>query len=147
MTLRSVRERVLQTCAFEFGGLCLAVPLYAAIFGESASRSLMLILAISAVVLLWSPLHNCLFDLAEWRNTGRVASERPHRLRLLQAVSLETSSVVMTLPLVMTLGGHGFQGALAIDFGLTALYVAYGYAFHLGYDWLRPVGTELARAR
>ncbi len=39
----------------------------------------------------------------------------------------------------MWFGGHGLWSALAIDIGLTLLYSAYAYFFHILYDWLRPV--------
>jgi uncharacterized membrane protein len=39
----------------------------------------------------------------------------------------------------MRIGGHGFLDALSIDIGLTVVYVAYGYLFHIVYDMLRPI--------
>jgi uncharacterized membrane protein len=65
--------------------------------------------------------------------------------RVLHAAGLEVSTVVVTLPILIFLGGHGFLEALLLDIGLSALYAGYGFVFHLVYDWLRPVrGTEVA---
>jgi uncharacterized membrane protein len=142
MPLRTVKERIYQTLAYEFGGLILAAPLYSLIFGQDAAQSLTLLIALSLVVLLWTPLHNMLFDLADFKRTGRSASIRPHRLRIIQALSQETTVLVVTLPLVMLIGGHGFKEALLVDLGLTLFYAAYAYLFHIVFDWLRPVPME-----
>ncbi|MCB6178418.1 hypothetical protein LHP98_09775 [Rhodobacter sp. Har01] len=139
MTLRSPRERFIQTLAYEAGGLLLSVPLYILYSGGGAGQGAEVMLAMSAAVLLWSPIHNTAFDLVDLRLTGRLASDRPHRWRMVHAASHEISTVLVTLPVLMFLGGHGLGEALLIDLGLTLVYAAYAYVFHLGYDWLRPV--------
>jgi uncharacterized membrane protein len=145
MSLRSPRERALQTLAFETGGLLVATPLYALIFGAAPAESFLLLAVIAAAELIWTPTHNALFDLAEWRLARRVASDRPHALRVVHAFSCEITAMVVSLPVIMLIGGHGFWAALAIDFGLSALYILYGYVFHLGYDRLRPVARPAVR--
>lgn len=139
MTLRSPRERVIQTFAYEAGGLCLSVPLYA-VFGQGTTgEAFGLMLSLSIAVLIWSPVHNTVFDWADFRFSGRLASDRPQRLRLVHAVSHEATTLVVTLPILMVLGGLSFWAALVVDLGLTALYAVYAYVFHLGYDRLRPM--------
>lgn len=138
--LRSARERVYQTLALEIGGIALVAPLYAMFFSESAETSFFLIVILSLAVMIWSPLHNAVFDWLDWRMTGRLASDRSHRLRLVHAASHELSSIIVTLPLIMWIGGHGFWMALGVDIGLTLFYTVYIYLFHIAYDWLRPVG-------
>lgn len=142
MHIRSPRERVLQTLFFELVGIAVVAPLYAAVFAVGTTDGLLVIAAISAAVLIWTPLHNTLFDQAEWRLAGRVASDRPHGLRIVHAVSHEVSAVAVSLPLIMSLGGHGLWEGLAINAGLTSIYVGYAYVYHLAYDRLRPVGRE-----
>ena len=39
----------------------------------------------------------------------------------------------------MLVGGHGFWEAVAVDIGLSVLYVIYAYVFHILYDRFRPV--------
>lgn len=144
MTLRTPRERAVQVLCFEAGGLLVAVPLYALASGEDAGRSALLIAALSVAVMAWSPIHNTLFDVAELRWAGRVASDRPHRWRAVHALSHEASALLVTLPIVMGLTGLGLGGALLVEAGLTALYAGYAYAFHWGFDRLRPVAGPLA---
>jgi uncharacterized membrane protein len=147
MPLRSARERLYQTLAFEAGGLVMATPLYGLVFDQSAEKSVTVLVSLSLAVMLWAPLHNTLFDLADLHFTGRVASARPHGLRLIQALSQEASVLVVTLPLIMALGGHGLHEALMLDLGLTLFYAAYAYLFHILYDWLRPVAPVPFPAR
>lgn len=72
--------------------------------------------------MMWSPMHNAVFDVIEWRLTDRAASARPHGLRLLQAISHEVSVCTVTLPLLMWLGNLTLGQALLGNIGLTALY-------------------------
>jgi uncharacterized membrane protein len=139
MAIRSTRERALQTLAYEAGGLLIATPVFALSFGTDGGESFRLMALLSLVMLLWSPVHNSLFDIVEWRLVRRVASDRPHWLRVGHAISHEATALVVTLPLLMWLGGLGFLAAILAEFGLTALYAAYAYVFHVFYDRLRPV--------
>ncbi|WP_137111492.1 PACE efflux transporter [Rhodobacter sp. SY28-1] len=139
MSLRSPRERLIQTLAYEAGGLCLSVPLVALFGGGTTGEAFTLMLALSVAVMIWSPIHNTLFDWADLRLSGRLASDRPQGWRLVHAASHEATTVIVTLPILIWLGGMGFWAALLADLGLTLLYAAYAYVFHLIYDRLRPV--------
>ena len=65
MTLRTMKERVIQTLSFELGGLLVVAPVYAFLSGANAEESLSLLVALSIAVMVWSPLHNTLFDIAD----------------------------------------------------------------------------------
>ena len=135
---------MLQTLCFEAGGLLLVAPLYALVAGAGAAESFLLIAVLALVVMGWSAAFNTAFDLVEHRQTGRVASDRPVRLRVLHAVLHEASAVVVTWPVIVALTDLSWGAALVADIGLTAVYAAYGYAFHRVYDAWRPVGRERA---
>jgi uncharacterized membrane protein len=145
MRLRSPRERLLQACAFEFGGLVLAAPLCAAAIGAGPAEATGLLIALAVVTLLWAPLHNAVFDRMELRLAGRVASDRPHRWRLVHALSHETTVTVVTLPLAMLVTDCGLREAATMNLVLTAFYAVYAYVFHVAYDRLRPVPPEVRR--
>jgi uncharacterized membrane protein len=142
MTLRSARERVVQTLWFEGIGLGLIAPLYAALAGAGAGESLAMVAAVSAVVTAWAALFNTAFDIVEWRLTGRVASARPPRLRVVHAVSFELSAMLVSVPVIHALGDMSWLQALQTDVALTLAYMAYGYAFHRLYDRWRPVQPD-----
>lgn len=137
--IRSLRERVIQTVWFELVGPALVAPPFAYFSGASAGDSFALLLTLALVVALWSGLYNSTFDRVEARLTGRVASARPHGLRVLHAVGLEASAILLTWPLIMAFTPLGWWQALFADIGLTLAYIAYGYVFHLVFDRLQPV--------
>lgn len=137
--LRSPRERALQTLLFEATGLALMTPLFAWATGNGVERSLGTMAALSLAAGLWAALYNSGFDRLERQLTGRLASQRPHRLRLLHCLGFECSAVALTAPLLHGIAGlQGFE-VLAANAGLTLAYAAYGYGFHLAYDRLRPM--------
>lgn len=144
MAIRSAHERLLQAAAFELGGLAMVAPVYALVLGAGALDSIAVVLGVAVTAALVSPLHNHLFDVVEWRLTGRVASDRPQRMRMVHAVSHEGSSTVATLPVIMVLGSHGFWEALAIDVAMTVFYAGYLYVFHILWDRWRPVRTGVS---
>ncbi len=138
--VRSARERLHQTLCFEAGGLLLVTPLVVLATGQSVQGSAALLAALSLAVMAWAAVFNTVFDHVEHRLTGRVASARAPRWRLLHALLHEATAVLVTWPLIVALTGLGWMAALWADLGLTAVYAAYAYAFHRAYDRWRPVG-------
>lgn len=139
MALRSGGERFAQALAYEAGGLLLTIPAFVLAMDAEATHAFIVVVAVALAVMAWSPLHNLIFDVLEWRLAGRVASDRPARWRVVHAISHEATDTLISLPVIMLVGGYGFWEALAIDIAMTLFYAAYTYLFHLGYDWLRPV--------
>lgn len=144
--LRGPRERLLQTLMFECAGLLVMAPLLAAWTGGSAFPSLLALVALSCGAGVWSLLFNATFDTVEHRLTGRPASDRPHRLRFAHAIGFEVSSIVVGAPILRLATGLDWVDVLVVNLGLTIAYVAYGYAFHWGFDQWRPVAPSRARA-
>lgn len=139
--LRSPRERAIQTLSFEAGGLLLVAPLYALATGSGTGESLGLIAALAAVVMAWAALYNTAFDVVERHLTGRVASARPERWRLVHAIGHEATALVVTWPVIVWLTGLSWWAALVADVALTLVYGAYAYLFHKAYDLWRPVAA------
>ena len=139
MALRTLRERIIQTLCYEAGGLALAAPAYALLFGVKVTESALFIAVMSIACMAWAAIHNTLFDLTEFRIFHRLASDRPQAWRVVHALSNDLSSTLVTLPIVMWFGGFGFWAALAVDVGFTTFYAAYTYVFHIVFDWLRPM--------
>jgi len=147
MTLRSPKERVIQTLCFEVGGVALVSPAYAYLTGASMAGGFATIALLSIVIMTWAPVYNTLFDYIERERSGRLASDRSKGMRILHAILHEASSVLITCPLLIWLGGHSLTSALFINVSLTLTYVVYTYVFHIFYDLWRPVQcpTDLAR--
>ncbi|MEM9633287.1 MAG: PACE efflux transporter [Pseudomonadota bacterium] len=145
MTLRSTRERVIQTVTFEVIGIALISPLYATFTGKTAAASVALIALLSVVIVIWSPIFNTVFDFAERHFTGRLACQRPHGLRMFHACMHEVSAILLTCPLLIWIGGHSLGAALSVNVGLTLTYTIYTYFFHVAYDRCRPVHVHEQR--
>ncbi len=139
MVLRSARERLLQTVLYELGGLLLVTPLYGIVTGHTAAEAMFLLIAVSIATMSWAAFHNTVFDYFEQKHTGRVASDRPQALRFVHAASTEVTSVIVTTPVIMAIGKYGFWDALLVDIGLTLIYSAYAYLFHIAFDFIRPI--------
>jgi uncharacterized membrane protein len=143
--VRGLRERVIQTLAFEVLGLAIVSLPFAYFSGASAGESLALLTALSIVIMSWSALYNTAFDHIERRLTGRVASDRPPRWRVLHAIALEASALVVTWPLIVAMTALSWREAFIAEIGLTLAYAAYGYCFHLAFDHFRPVPPSTHR--
>lgn len=137
--IRSTRERIIQTIAIELIGLLLIVPLFTAYTKTTHLKGLIILCVVSVLVMSWSALHNTVFDMLEWRFLARVASDRSEKLRAVHACSLELTSMIVTLPLLVWLLDMSWADALVLDIVLTLAYVVYGYLFHRAFDSIRPV--------
>jgi uncharacterized membrane protein len=141
--LRSARERLIQTLWFEGLGLVLVAPLYAWAAGAGVGDSFVMVAAVSVVMMGWTALFDTLFDITEYRLTGRVASERPHGLRSVHAMAHEVSGALVSCPVIYALTPLSWGEALLADIGLSLTYAAYAYLFHWGFDRLRPVARAI----
>lgn len=136
---RTPRERLHQTLWFEALGLCLVTPLYGWASARALHESCSLLALLSLSVMAWSAAFNTLFDAGEARWCARVASERPHRVRIQHTLAHELGAMLVSCPVLVLWADLDWAEALVADLALTTVYAAYGYAFHCCYDRLRPV--------
>ena len=139
--MRSWRERAVQTLAYEIGGIVLITPLFASATDHGVTDSAFVIIALTLIFLIWTFVHNLTFDIVERHYGGGPSSARSHPLRIVHALSLEVSSAIFTLPLIMWMVGLSFWQALLVDIGLSVAYALYAYVFHLAFDRIRPVSA------
>ena len=137
--LRSLKERIIQTISFEVSELIITVPIFAYFTQTSESDSLIILVVIAIAAMLWTGIHNTLFDWAELKISKRVASDRLNGMRIIHAVSHAVSFVIISIPILVLLGGLTWQEALLADLGLTVLDAAYAFIFFRVYDFVRPV--------
>lgn len=139
MNLRSPKERVFQSAGYELGSLLVATPACVWLTGTADGTAAVLVIVLTVATVLWAPLFNAVFDRMEWQLVRRVASDRSRRMRLIHAFALEASDMVISVPILMLIGGLDFGQAVIADLGLLLIYVAYTYVYHRVYDWARPV--------
>ncbi|MCE6952876.1 hypothetical protein LAZ40_23595 [Cereibacter sphaeroides] len=144
MHFRSLTGRLFQTLFFEALGLALVVPVYSLAFGLAGREALAIMLAVSVTAMIWTALHHVLFDWFDWHLTRRLDGHRPIGLRVIQAVSQEVTSLSITLPMLIWLGGHSPREALATSLALAVFYTVYAFLFHVAADRWRPLGRHLA---
>lgn len=137
--LRAARERVVQTAWFEIIGLAIVTPLSSRIAGTPMHECLGVLALLSLVIMIWSAAFNTLFDLLEFRVTGRQASDRPHRLRVVHAIAHEAAATVISCPVIYAMTELSWMQSLQADVALAITYAVYGYLFHWLFDRLRPL--------
>jgi uncharacterized membrane protein len=141
MTCRTRRDRLYQSIGYEVGGILVVTPILAGFTDAGLGTSALLGGLLTVATLFWAPLFNTAFDRIEWRRTGRVASERGAVMRVVHAFALETSDTIVTLPILVLVGGLPLGEAVVADIGLTLVWTAYTCAYHLAFDRLRPVAV------
>jgi uncharacterized membrane protein len=142
---RSTRERVIQALCYEAGGLLVIAPLFSLAADAGMAESYGLIAVLSIAAMTWFGAFNTVYDLIEFRLTGRAASDRPHRWRVAHALAFEATQIIVSCPLIYLLTGLSWLEALVADLALTGAYTAYGYLFYWAFDRLRPVQVEAPR--
>ncbi len=142
---RTLGERVWQTVGFEATGLLISLPFLSFFSTQSATDDALVLGLLTCAVMIWSPAHNAVFDHVDLRLSGRVASDRPHSLRVAHAVSHELSSILITLPILIWMAGLDLYTALFVDLGLSVIYAAWAWAYFLIWDRLRPLSPHNAQ--
>ncbi len=143
--LRTGRDRLRYTIAFEALLVAMLIPAGAVYFDKPLASVGVLGAILSLKAMAIGLLYNWVFDRIEARK-GRIASERPHLLRILHAVGFEAFLTLTSLPIYMLLLDITVFEALAADIVVTAFVVGYAYVFTLAYDRMFPLARP-ARAR
>lgn len=143
--LRTWRSRVARTAVYEAGGILLVAPVVALTTDHSIEKSTLFLILVSLTFLVWDYAYNLGFDLTERALGQGPSSARSHPWRIFHAISLELSSIIVTVPLIMWLVGLSFWEAVAVDLALSAVYATYAYVFHLCFDWLYPVKGAVSK--
>ena len=139
VALRGPRERIAQTLTYEGLGMLVVTPAYQAATGAGLGDSVLLILAVAMTAALWCGSFNAVFDVVESWAAQRVASDRPHLVRLVQSSLRELAEVPVTASVILAFTGMDLQHAVMTDLALAAVYLVYGYAFFWIIDRVRPV--------
>lgn len=137
--LRTARDRVFQTLWFESIGLAVVTPISSHIADTPLHDCLGVLALVSLIIMIWSAAFNTVFDLLEHRLTGRRASDRPHRLRVVHTLAHEATATVISCPVIYAMTELGWWEALQTDVALAMAYSIYGYLFYWCFDRLLPL--------
>lgn len=145
VALRSGKDRLRYSIAFEISLMAFLVPAGAAFFKKGIASIGILGLVLSLKAVLISLAYNWLFDHID-AHRGRVSSDRGPLGRVLHAVGLELSLLLTSLPIYTFWLGLTILEAVATDLVVTSFVVAYTYVFTLAYDRIFPVLPRHAMA-
>ena len=143
VALRSGKDRLRYTIAFEAGLAAILVPAGAAFFEKGIAEIGLLGVVLSLKAVLIGLLYNWLFDRLDAR-MGRVSSDRSTLGRALHAIGFELSLVTTSLPIYLWWLNLTLLEAVMMDAVVTTFVVVYTYIFTLAYDRLFPVSRAMA---
>ncbi|MGI9415601.1 MAG: PACE efflux transporter [Hyphomicrobiales bacterium] len=138
VALRSGKDRLRYTIAFEASLMAVLVPVGAAFFDKGVADIGILGVVLVLKAMLIGLLYNGVFDWLEAR-TGRVSSDRSPLGRVVHATGFELTLVTTSLPILCWWLNLSILEALTMDLVVTTFVVAYTYLFTLAYDRLFPV--------
>ena len=138
--LRSLKDRIRYTVIFETILLTMLVPAGMIFYDRDILDIGLLgvVLVVKAMVL--NIIYNWVFDRLEAR-TGRVASDRPHKLRIIHAIGFEVTLAITSIPIYTWWLKITVLEAILIDVVVTTFIVGYTYIFTLVYDVVFPIKT------
>ncbi|MEQ8655606.1 MAG: PACE efflux transporter [Kiloniellales bacterium] len=141
VALRSGKDRLRYTVAFEVSLMAMLVPAGAAFFDKGLEEMGLLGLVLSLKAMVMGLLYNWVFDRF-YARTGRVSSDRRFLGRVLHALGFELSLMTTSLPIYVWWLGITLLEALATDLVVTSFLVVYTFVFTLAYDRLFPVRPQ-----
>jgi len=139
--LRSGKDRLRYSLAFEMSLMAALIPAGAVFFGKSLADMGVLGFALSLKALMISLIYNWAFDHLDARR-GILSSDRSPIGRILHAVGFEISLLITSLPLYMWHLDLTLFEAVMTDMVVTSFVVIYTYFFTLSYDHLFPVAPR-----
>ena len=125
------RRRLVYVLLFEGIGIVLAGAFLAVFSGENAETSGIVAAVTSLIAMAWNFVFNTAFEAWEaWRPT----KGRPLSLRIAHAIGFEITLSMLLVPFIAWWLAIPLIQALIYDIGLIALFMAYTFAFNIGFD-------------
>ena len=140
--MRTTRDRIRHTIAFEIIGLALITPLGALAFSMPMHDIGVISIVSSLVAMGWNYAYNYGFDRLLLRLRGNTA--KTMRERVIHAIVFELGLVAMLMPLIAWYLGISLWQALVMDIAVALFYMVYAFLFNLAYDRLFPVPASPA---
>lgn len=138
--MRTTRDRIRHTIAFEIIGLALITPLGALAFAMPMHDIGVISIVSSLVAMGWNYVYNYGFDRLLLRLRGTTT--KTVRARIIHAIVFELGLVAMLMPLIAWYLGISLWQALVMDMAVALFYMVYAFVFNLGYDRVFPIPAE-----
>ena len=138
--LRSLKDRIRYTVIFETILLTMIVPAGMIFYGRGIWDIGLLGVVLVMKAMILNIIYNWIFDRIEAR-TGRVASNRPHKWRVVHAIGFEVTLAITSIPIYTWWLNITVLEAILIDLVVTTFIVGYTYVYTLVYDFVFPIKT------
>lgn len=131
---KSLPERVLQAVVYEALAILVCTPLFGWLFATSWQAMGVVTVASCLIALAWNVAFNALFERALARR-GRAHGAAT---RTLHALLFEGGLGLLCVPFAAWWLRISWAEALLLDASLLLFFLPYTWAFHWGWDRLRP---------
>lgn len=138
IVIRTGKDRLRYTCAFELFLLIILAPIGAIVFDRHLAEMGLLSVVLSLKAMVFNLIYNWIFDLLDVR-AGKIPTQRSFIGRMFHAIGFEFGLFLTSLPIVMWWLGLSLWQAILMDLVVTSFVVIYTFVFTWGYDRLYPV--------
>lgn len=131
--MQGIRRRVVYVALFEGIAIAITSTSFAALTGSGMGHASVAAAGSSVVAVVWNFIYNALFERWEARQTKRG---RGLVRRIAHALGFEGGLLVVLVPLIAWWLRISIGAAFAMNIGLVAFFLVYGYVFNLAFDAL-----------
>ncbi|MFW8564866.1 PACE efflux transporter [Orrella sp. 11846] len=143
--MRSAWDRVRHALLFEIVGLAIFIPLFAFALGQTPSDMGVVGVMSAMIATLWNFVYNLGFDKVMLYKLGSTV--KTVRMRVAHAILFEAGLMVWLLPPIAWYLNMSLWDTFIMDLYIVAFYLIFAFCFNWAYDYIFPVGMELATER
>ena len=135
--MRTIKDRIRHTLAFQIIGLLTFAPLASWVFGFEMHLMGAIAIVASITATIWNYIYNLLFDhaLLKWRKN----SHKTLSLRVLHALLFEAGLLCLLLPFIAWYLNMTLWEAFKMDIVMATFYLVYAFIYNLIYDKVYPI--------
>lgn len=135
--MRTIKDRIRHTLAFQVIGLIVFAPLASWVFGFELHLMGTIAIVGSIIATLWNYIYNLLFDHALLKLRGDM--HKTVSLRVLHAFLFEAGLLCLFLPLISWYLSITLWEAFKMDITMASFYLVYAFIYNLIYDKIYPI--------
>ncbi len=135
--MRTIKDRIRHTLAFQIIGLLTFAPLASWVFGFEMHLMGAIAIVASITATIWNYIYNLLFDHALLKI--RQNSQKTLSLRVLHALLFEAGLLCLLLPFIAWYLNMTLWEAFKMDIVMATFYLVYAFIYNLIYDKVYPI--------
>ncbi len=135
--MRTIKDRIRHTFAFQIIGLVIFAPLASLVFSFEMHLMGAIAIVASITATIWNYIYNLLFDHALFKL--RQNSHKTLSLRVLHAFLFEAGLLFLLLPFIAWYLNMTLWEAFKMDIVMATFYLVYAFIYNLIYDKVYPI--------